>query len=318
MIALLDLEWKTARLFAHAPHVAEILIDDQAIPLVARNEEEVLEHLGYILELMKYRYDLSEQEIDALPLLIVYLEEFIDLKDHFKHLIDDAKTKEEHERAEQKYARLVHCIKKIARRGLKVHIQLLMCAQADYRDEDLQEALINVTSGMSFCVRPSAARAAGFQRGDLLQRNAASDQLGQAVCEMPDCKDLILAPDFPLRELLKRLTPVYKKSPAVNAKTPVYSPVNASVNDSQSQFEPASVEPRLRLLGNDGNAENEHEEGEGSTVNVNSQTREMIKRMADQGITHRVIAKTVKLDGRNYPTYKQICRELGISVEREA
>ena len=55
-------------------------------------------------------------------------------------------------------------MKKIAARGLKVLVQLLMCAQVDYRDEDLQAALINVTSGMSFCVRVSAAQAAGFTK----------------------------------------------------------------------------------------------------------------------------------------------------------
>ena len=80
-----------------------------------------------------------------------------------------------------------------------------MCTQCDYRDEDLQEALINVTSGMAFCLRVTAATAAGFYQTELLQRNAREDKIGQAVVEMPDCKDLILAPANDLRARLKAL-----------------------------------------------------------------------------------------------------------------
>ena len=134
----------------------------------------------------------------------MYLEEFIDLKDYFKQRIDTVE-KDEKEQAKRDYARLIFCIKKIARRGLKVLVQLLMCAQVDYRDEDLQEALVNVTSGMSFCLRVSAAQAAGFYQTELLQRNAREDKVGQAVAEMPDCKDLILSPDYDLRARLMAL-----------------------------------------------------------------------------------------------------------------
>jgi len=84
-------------------------------------------------------------------------------------------------------------------------VQLLLCVQVDYRDDDLQEALVNVTSGMSFCLRVSAAQAAGFYQTELLQRNAKENKVGQAVAEMPDCKDLILAPDYDLRVRLQRL-----------------------------------------------------------------------------------------------------------------
>src|SRR5207248_9328229 len=81
-------------------------------------------------------------------------------------------------------------------------VQLLMCAQVDYRDDDFQEALINITGGMSFCVRTSAALAAGFTRTDLLKRNVEADAKGQAVVETPDCKDLVLAPEFDLKRKL--------------------------------------------------------------------------------------------------------------------
>lgn len=211
LIALLDHEDKTSQLFANAPHIAKVRIGEQVVRLHARSYEQVLEHLEYLSALIDYRYTLSEEELDGQPLVIVYLEEFIDLKDYFKHRVD-AVEKDEKEQAKRDYARLVFCIKKIARRGLKVLVQLLMCAQVDYRDEDLQEALVNVTSGMSFCVRVSAAQAAGFYQTELLQRNAREDKVGQTVVEMPDCKGLILAPEYDLKAHLKALAQVQKQA----------------------------------------------------------------------------------------------------------
>jgi FtsK/SpoIIIE family len=203
-IALLDLEDKTGRLFADLPHIARVRKHGEAIRLHARNYEQVLEHLGYISSLIDLRYGMSDAELKRQTLLIVYLEEFIDLKDYFKQRVNAVESNER-DQAKQDYAQLVYFIKKIAARGLKVYVQLLMCAQVDYRDDDLQAALVNVTSGMSFCVRPSAAQAAGFYQTELLSRNAKEDKIGQAVVEMPDCKDLILAPEYDLGEKLRQL-----------------------------------------------------------------------------------------------------------------
>jgi len=204
-VALLDHENKASRLFANAPHIAKVRAGERVVRLHARSEQQVLAHLEYLVSLIDYRYNhLSEEELDQQPLVIVYLEEFIDLKDYFKHRVDLV-GKDDKEQAKQDYARLLFCIKQIARRGLKVLVQLLMCTQCDYRDEDLQEALINVTSGMTFCLRVTAATAAGFYQTELLQRNAREDKIGQAVVEMPDCKDLILAPANDLRARLKTL-----------------------------------------------------------------------------------------------------------------
>ena len=204
-VALLDLEDKTSRLFAHLPHIARVRKHGEAIRLHARSYEQVLEYLGYVSALIEYRYGLSGDELEQQPILLVYLEEFVDLKDYFKARINAGES-DEKEQAKRDYARLVYSIKHIAARGLKVLVQLLMCAQVDYRDDDLQAALVNVTSGMSFCVRVSAAQAAGFYQSELLARNAKEDKIGQAVVEMPDCKDLILAPDYDLTARLKALT----------------------------------------------------------------------------------------------------------------
>ncbi len=204
MVALLDLENKTGRLFEDLPHIQCVRKDGATIRLHAHSYEQVLEHLGYVSALIDYRYSLTGDELERQPVLIVYLEEFVDLKDFFKQRVNAVES-DEREQAKRDYAQLIYYIKKIAARGLKVLVQLLMCTQVDYRDDDLQAALVNVTSGMSFCVRPSAAQAAGFYQTELLAKNARKDKVGQAVVEMPDCKDLILAPDYDLAARLKVL-----------------------------------------------------------------------------------------------------------------
>ena len=232
-LVLLDHEDKTSRLFADVPHLAKVRFGERVVCLHARRYEQVLEHLEYLAMLIDYRYyHLSEEEIEQQPLVIVYLEEFIDLKDYFKQRIDTVE-KDEKEQAKRDYARLIFCIKKIARRGLKVLVQLLMCAHVDYRDEDLQEALINVTSGMSFCLRVTAATAAGFYQTELLQRNAREDQVGQAVVEMPDCKDLILAPANDLHARLKALEAAERQDTSIAASKHTRLSQTPSIDERQ-------------------------------------------------------------------------------------
>ena len=248
-VALLDHENKASRLFASAPHIAKVRIGDQVVRLHAHSEQQVLEHLEYLVGLIDYRYNhLSEEELEQQPLVIVYLEEFIDLKDYFKHRIDLV-GKDDKERAKQDYTRLLFCIKQIARRGLKVLVQLLMCTQCDYRDEDLQEALINVTSGMAFCLRVTAAQAAGFYQTELLQRNAKEDKVGQAVVEMPDCKDLILAPANDLRARLKALGKAVQRDADASKSTRLAQP--SSIDERQpvpSSFTPATSATQAEMV----------------------------------------------------------------------
>lgn len=207
LIAILDLEDRTGRLFENDPHIVTFRMNKdpmsaQDIKMHARNKEQVLEYLGYIVQLMDYRYQHSEAEIEHMPLLVVYIEEFLALKDYYKMRITGAKNKEA---AQKDYNALIYAISELARRGLKARIQLLLCAQVDYRDEDLCEAMANITAGMSFCVKPSAAKAAGFTDEELLKRNYRDSIKGQAVSEFAGCKDLLLAPDYPLRQKLIEL-----------------------------------------------------------------------------------------------------------------
>src|SRR2546430_790739 len=192
-IALLDLENQTCHLFELLPHVAE----HNGMPLIARSHEEVVDKLGSLIEILNYRYTLTKKQVRQLPLIVVYLEELIALKDYFKSRMN-AKI----DGAKEDYSSLVFCIKEIARRGLKIRMQLLACAQCDYRDEDLVEAWINIKNGLSFSVKPTAAQAAGFMQYDLLMENAADDIPGQFVCEMSEVNDLGLAPYFDLEQLL--------------------------------------------------------------------------------------------------------------------
>src|SRR5579885_881189 len=247
-IALLDIENKTGNLFAHLPHVARVRKHGETIQLHATNYDQVLEHLTHLVSLIEYRYTLSEEELDRQPVVIVYLEEFIDLKDHFKLRID-AVERSEKDQAKQEYAQLVYCIKQIARRGLKVYVQLLMCAQVDYRDDDLQEALVNVTSGLSFCVRVSAAQAAGFYQTELITRNARENKLGQAVVEMPDCKDLILAPEYDLRARLKALAQAQKRPQAAAQPVVELALMEADEEDEALRERPLAPEAaKITLL----------------------------------------------------------------------
>ena len=199
LIAILDLEDKTGKLFENDPHIVTFRMDGRDVKMHARTKEQVQEYLGYIVQLMDYRYTLSTAEIAEMPLLIVYIEEFLALKDYFKRRISWAEDKEQ---AQKDYDTLIYNISELARRGLKARIQLLLCAQVDYRDEDLYEALANITAGMSFCVRSTAAQAAGFTDADMLKKNHKDNIIGQAVAEFSGCKDMVLAPDFDLEQKL--------------------------------------------------------------------------------------------------------------------
>lgn len=241
LVVLLDLEDRTSNLFAEIDHLAEVYVNGAWVPLHARTHGQVLEYLGYVVEIVRMRYDLGEEDRLQQPVVLVYLEEFIELKDYFKTRMD---TVPDHEKAQARgdYADLVYRIKTIARLGLKARVQFLICAQVDYRDDDLQEALINVTSGMAFSVLVTAARAAGFYRTDLLTRNAKEDKEGQAVAQMPDCKDLVLAPEFDLGKKLLALEAAERAQGAHRLRNELRTlrPQAGRRNEPPSAFPPAA------------------------------------------------------------------------------
>lgn len=219
LVALLDLENSTSKLFASLPHLAEVAINGTPIVLHARNREQVVEYLGYIVQVMEERYTLTKDELEQEPILLVYVEEFLMLKKYFKSRYEAAVKGDVKEQAKKKYMSLVDNITDLAARGLKANVQLVLCAQVTYEDVDFKEALVNVEAGMSFCVRPSAAQAAGFMDYELLKRNALDNVAGQAVAQMADCNDLVLAPDYDLEKRINAYEQAEEKDgPQVAAK----------------------------------------------------------------------------------------------------
>jgi hypothetical protein len=248
LLALLDMEHKTSKLFTDCPHLAAVNINGTRVALHAKTREQVLEHLGYIVEVMGQRYALSEEEAEQEPILLVYLEEFLALKDYFKRLTQST-TGEACERAKKDYNQLVFNVSEIARRGLKVKVQFLMCAQVDYRDDDFVEALINVTAGLAFCVKPTAAAAAGFFAADLLRRNVEDDKKGQFVAETPDAKDLVLAPEYNLKKKLLAYEQEHQGARPARPKeqrASILAPASTADQSDQDQAPPHQPEPAAR------------------------------------------------------------------------
>jgi DNA translocase FtsK/SpoIIIE-like protein len=204
-LILLDMEDQTSNLFADLPHVLKMRTPNgETFRMHARNEQQVLQYLVHAVVIAKRRYQIVRQEgiaaLKKMPVILVYIEEFLRLKAYFKAQLKTAKDKEQ---AESDYATLMYCIDELAGRGLKSRVQLLMCAQFDYADDDFREALGNIDCGFSFCVAREAAMSAGFTNAALLTRNAKEKKVGQAVVETPDCNDLVLAPEYDLEAKLE-------------------------------------------------------------------------------------------------------------------
>jgi hypothetical protein len=208
LLCLLDKEDQTSKLFAHLPHVMKIQYGNEPVRMYARKDDEVLERLIDLVRIMNKRYEMKKSEIINQPIILVYVEEFLSLKNTFKSRMEKAKAKKDEDlkaKSISDHQTLVYCIEELCQRGLKVRIQLLLCAQIEYADDDFKEAMVSVGCGFSFCVRPKAAESAGFRNYPLLKKNAEDNKVGQAVVECPDCNDLVLAPDYPLEERLIEL-----------------------------------------------------------------------------------------------------------------
>lgn len=190
VIALLDLENKTSKLFEDMEHLAVLNVGRKEVELHARNPRQVAEYLHYIRNEMDRRYSLPESEQAQQPHILVYIEEFLSLK---KHRDLDGATR----------STLLDDLNELAIRGLKVFIHLMACAQVDYADEDLKAFNNNFGINVSFAVKPTAARAAGFVCSELLNSNWESKQKGQCVVEATGCTDLVEAPDYDVKALLK-------------------------------------------------------------------------------------------------------------------
>lgn len=192
--ALLDMEYKNSRLFEQSEHLA-VLNHGREIPCHAKNIDEVPRYIGYLVDELERRDRLSYQELALLPHILVYIEEFLDLKKRLK--IADKKV----------CNKFLVDFNTLATRGLKLGLHLMICAQVDYADDDLKDSMAQFLGlNMAFGVKPEAARAAGFISSELLAQNYANRQKGQFVLEMIGCCDLGIAPDYDVKAKLEALS----------------------------------------------------------------------------------------------------------------
>ena len=191
-IALLDLEHKTSRLFEHLPHIAELNLGRKRVNCVATTPDEVGEHLGYLHLELDRRKQLSEYDLARERFMLIYLEEFVSLK----YEIDP-------DLLDKMYADFSI----LALRGRKYGLYLLACAQVDYASkiDEMKEAQNQFNVKGSFSVKPSAARAAGFNATNLLNKNFQTKQPGKFVLEATGVSDLLLAPRFDVRAKVQQL-----------------------------------------------------------------------------------------------------------------
>jgi hypothetical protein len=244
-VAILDLEDKTGRLFADLAHIKRIRVDGREVRLYATHVDQVLEYLIYITKFMEFRYRMEPAVLAQQPILIVYIEEFLRLRRMLKARIATAPPGPKREKAQRDYAALIDCIDALAARGLKAHIQLWLCAQVDYVDEDLREALANVMEGMSFCVRPSAAAAAGFTRSDLIAKNRHTNRVGQCVVETTDLTDLVQAIEFDLAARLLELESAHQEAPLY--QSPAFEVDTDTFQEEMTSDNEADVSPVLPI-----------------------------------------------------------------------
>lgn len=195
--ALLDLEYKTSRLFEKSEHLAVLSTGrGREIPCHAKSIDEVPTYLHYLVEELERRDRIaSYQEVEELPHIIVYIEEFLDLKKQLR--IRDKKLCNQ----------FLTDFGTLATRGLKLGLHLMPCAQVDYADDDLKDSMAQFLGlNLAFGVKPEAARAAGFISSELLSQNYAAREKGQFVVEMVGGADLGIAPDFDVKAKLKELS----------------------------------------------------------------------------------------------------------------
>jgi hypothetical protein len=189
-LALLDLEDLTCNLFAQEPHVLTLNRNGKRIKAIARSAQEVAVYLGYLVDEMDARYQLAPKEREKLPHVLIYIEEFLDLK----RRIRDEKTRKD----------MADAFTQLAIRGLKANMHLMVCAQASYSEDDFREAMAQLTGTlMAFCAPPRLAQSAGFMNYDLLKKNFLAKQPGQFVLEGTGQTDLCTAPQYDLKAKLK-------------------------------------------------------------------------------------------------------------------
>jgi hypothetical protein len=192
--ALLDLEYKTSRLFENSNHLIT-MGGNRDRAMHAKTIEEVPQYLRFLTQELERRDRMTLDQVAQRPHVLIYLEEFLNLKRQLQNNFE-----------KKLYQQFLTDFNTIATRGLKLGLHLMVCAQVDYADKDLRDSIAQFMGlNMAYGVKPEAARAAGFVNHELLQQNYANRQRGQFVIESFSGADIGAAPDFDVKAKIKEL-----------------------------------------------------------------------------------------------------------------
>ena len=199
-LAILDLEDMTGLLFEDDPHILEVPVNGELRKVHARNPIQVAEMLTWLDTIMLFRYELIQKKglayVERQPRILIYIEEFLDWKKTLVQRVPDEKLRDA----------AIAAINALSTRGLKVGMHLLIAAQVDYADKELQSAMAQfVGLNVAFAVKPKAAQAAGFVDSARLAENYAQKRPGQYVVEMIGGGDMGISPEFDVKGKIKAL-----------------------------------------------------------------------------------------------------------------
>lgn len=200
LLAILDLEDMTGLLFENDPHIVKLTVDGVPTLLHARTPLEVAQHIILLHKIMLHRYMLIQEKglgyVERQPRILCYFEEFLYWKKTLAQNVPD----------QQMQADAIAAYTGISTRGLKVGMHLIVAAQVDYADKDLLAAMAQfVGVNLSFAVKPSAARSAGFIATELLNKNFEARTPGQYVIEQIGGADIGVSPHFDVKAKINAL-----------------------------------------------------------------------------------------------------------------
>jgi hypothetical protein len=168
-----DFEGKTSKPFALAPHT-EFIADDPEVARIA---------LAGLIEEMDRRAKMSDSELSGLPIYAVMLEEFLDLKESL--------PKMEWEN-----------LKRLAIRGRKSKIFLMLASQALYSDEDTRVLRGQIRTRNAFAFEDAGtARAFGITDTKALARLMANPRPGRFLQRTPGGLIIAQAPFISAAEI---------------------------------------------------------------------------------------------------------------------
>lgn len=202
-LALLDCEHKTSRLFENNPNIAQVRVGGRVVDLVATDADMVAVQLGFLKREMMRRAQLSEAELDGQPVLLMYVEEMLSLQ----YEVDPKLLQQ-----------MVDDILILAVRARKYRMFLLSCMQTDYSTDEMKVSQKMFRLRGAAAIDPSAARAAGFQNGELIKANFQQGQKGQFVIEYPGFSNVVLVPSYDVKKKLQQLGRSDARGTLVNAR----------------------------------------------------------------------------------------------------